>query len=90
MERVRRLASAILGGTLIPVDRVAEQKPCYSGKHKRHGVKVQVIADAAGRLVRASAACPTRPELDFDGQSAEQVRRQHRLPSDLGAEHFSD
>jgi hypothetical protein len=47
-----------LDGTLIPIDRVADQKPYYSGKHKRHGVNVQVIADAAGRLVWASPALP--------------------------------
>ena len=58
MTRIRRLAYAILDGTLIPIDRIADQKPYYSGKHKRHGVNVQVIADAAGRLVWASAALP--------------------------------
>ncbi|WP_435123349.1 transposase family protein [Micromonospora tulbaghiae] len=58
MTRIRLLAYAILDGTLIPIDRVANQKPYYSGKHKRHGVNVQVIADAAGRLVWVSAALP--------------------------------
>jgi len=58
MRRIRQLAYAILDGTLIPIDRVADQKPYYSGKHKRHGVNVQVIADAFGRLVWASAALP--------------------------------
>jgi hypothetical protein len=58
MGRIRTLAYAILDGTLIPIDRVADQKPYYSGKHKRHGVNVQVIADAVGRLVWASAALP--------------------------------
>ncbi|TDC40767.1 transposase family protein [Micromonospora sp. KC213] len=58
MQRIRRLAYAILDGTLIPIDRIADQKPYYSGKHKRHGVNVQVIADAAGRLVWASPALP--------------------------------
>jgi hypothetical protein len=48
----------ILDGTLIPIDRVADQKPYYSGKHRRHGVNVQVFADPAGRLIRASAALP--------------------------------
>jgi hypothetical protein len=38
MRRIRALAYAILDGTLIPIDRVADQKPYYSGKHKRHGV----------------------------------------------------
>jgi hypothetical protein len=58
MKRIRLLAYAILDGTLIPIDRVADQKPYYSGKHKRHGVNVQVIADPAGRLVWASPALP--------------------------------
>jgi DDE superfamily endonuclease/Helix-turn-helix of DDE superfamily endonuclease len=58
MSRVRQLAYAILDGTLIPIDRVHQQKPYYSGKHRRHGMNVQIIADAAGRLVRASAALP--------------------------------
>jgi hypothetical protein len=58
MNRIRQLAYAILDGTLIPIDRVADQKPYYSGKHRRHGVNVQVIADAAGRLIWASPALP--------------------------------
>ncbi|MET8043665.1 transposase family protein [Micromonospora sp. NPDC005215] len=58
MGRIRRLACAILDGTLVPIDRVADQKQYYSGKHKHHGVNVQVIADAAGRLVWASPALP--------------------------------
>ncbi|WP_345478802.1 transposase family protein, partial [Actinoplanes auranticolor] len=58
MQRIRRLAYAIVDGTLIPIDRVADQRPYYSGKHKRHGVNVQVLADPAGRLVWASAALP--------------------------------
>jgi hypothetical protein len=56
--RIGRLAYAILDGTLIPIDRVADQRPYYSGKHKRHGVNVQVIADCKGRLIWASSALP--------------------------------
>jgi hypothetical protein len=56
--RAAKLVHAIIDGTLIPIDRVADQKPYYSGKHKRHGVNVQVLADAAGRLVWASPALP--------------------------------
>jgi hypothetical protein len=56
--RAARLAYAILDGTLVPIDRVTEQKPYYSGKHRRHGVNVQVLADPAGRLVWASPALP--------------------------------
>lgn len=47
MTHIRALAYAILDATLIPIDRVADQKPYYSGKHRRHGVNVQVIADPA-------------------------------------------
>ena len=56
--RAAALAYAILDGTLIPIDRVANQRPYYSGKHHRHGVNVQVLADPAGRLVWASPALP--------------------------------
>jgi hypothetical protein len=58
LRRIGRLAYAILDGTLIPIDRVADQRPYYSGKHKRHGVNVQVIADCTGRLIWASPALP--------------------------------
>jgi hypothetical protein len=56
--RAAQLAFAILDGTLVPIDRVADQKPYYSGKHRRHGVNVQVLADPAGRLIWASPALP--------------------------------
>jgi hypothetical protein len=58
MVRASRLAYVILDGTLIAIDRIADQKPYYSGKHHRHGVNVQVLADPAGRLVWASPALP--------------------------------
>ena len=37
MARIRALAYAILDGTLIPIDRVADQRPYYSGKHNATG-----------------------------------------------------
>jgi len=46
----------ILDGTLIRIDRVAQDRPYYSGKHKRHGVNVQVLADPRGGLLWASPA----------------------------------
>ncbi|NGM15879.1 transposase family protein [Verrucosispora sioxanthis] len=58
MRRITQLVYVILDGTLIPIDRVADQKPYYSGKHKRHGVNVQVIADCKGRLLWASPGLP--------------------------------
>jgi hypothetical protein len=43
-------AFVILDGSLLPIDRVAADWPYYSGKHKRHGMNVQVLADPLGRL----------------------------------------
>lgn len=51
-------AFVILDGTLLPIDRIAADRPFYSGKHKKHGMNVQVIADPAGRLLWASPALP--------------------------------
>jgi hypothetical protein len=51
VERASRLAYTILDGTLIPIDRLADERPYYSGKHKRHGMNVQLPADPMGRLV---------------------------------------
>jgi Helix-turn-helix of DDE superfamily endonuclease len=48
-----RLIYVILDGTLIPIDRVAADRPYYSAKHKRHGVNVRVLADTRGRLLWA-------------------------------------
>lgn len=60
MRRIRWLSYVILDGTLIAIDRIRGHKdrPHYSGKHKRHGVNVQVIADPHGRLVWLSPALP--------------------------------
>jgi hypothetical protein len=48
-----RLIYVILDGTLIPIDRVTEDRPYYSGKHKRHGMNVQILADTRVRAARA-------------------------------------
>lgn len=58
MYLASRLLYTILDGTLIPIDRVAEDRPYYSGKHKRHGLNVQLLADSRGRLLWASPALP--------------------------------
>jgi hypothetical protein len=44
-----RHAYVIVDGTLIPIDRVAADRPFYSGKHKKHGMNLQVIASPARR-----------------------------------------
>jgi hypothetical protein len=33
-------AFVVIGGTLIPIDRVAADRPFYSGKHRRHGMNM--------------------------------------------------
>jgi hypothetical protein len=51
-------AFVLLDGTLLPIDRIATDRPFYSGKHKKHGMNVQVLADPSGRLLWASPALP--------------------------------
>ncbi|MFJ1821238.1 transposase family protein [Streptomyces sp. NPDC088139] len=58
MRTIRTKAFVILDGTLLPIDRVAADTPYYSGKHERHGMNVQVLADPFGRLLWASPALP--------------------------------
>ncbi|MFI6645940.1 transposase family protein [Streptomyces sp. NPDC050504] len=58
MKTARAKAFVILDGTLLPIDRIAADTPYYSGKHKRHGMNVQVLADPFGRLLWASPALP--------------------------------
>ena len=62
MDTARRKAYVVLDGTLIAIDRVGmrtkSDRPYYSGKHKRHGLNVQILTDPAGRLIWASPALP--------------------------------
>ncbi|XRQ10198.1 transposase family protein [Actinomadura welshii] len=51
-------AYLVLDGTLIPIDRVAADRPFYSGKHKKHGMNLQVIATPDGDIVWVSGALP--------------------------------
>src|SRR5580692_1944411 len=51
-------AYVVLDGTLIPIDRVAADRPFYSGKHKRHGMNLQVIASPSGDILWVSGALP--------------------------------
>jgi hypothetical protein len=63
-------------GWALRIDRVAMasggDRPFYSGKHKAHGVTVQVIAGPAGRLIWVS---PTLPGARHDIAAA----REHGL-----------
>ncbi len=62
IEVARRKAFVILDGTLLRIDRVGmasgRDRAFYSGKHKCHGLNVQVIADPIGRLVWISPPLP--------------------------------
>jgi hypothetical protein len=51
-------AYVVLDGTLIPIDRVAADRPFYSGKHRRHEMYLQVIASPAGDILWVSGALP--------------------------------
>ena len=51
-------AYVVMDGTLIPVDRVAADRPFYSGKHRKHGMNLQVIASPGGDIVWVSGPLP--------------------------------
>jgi DDE superfamily endonuclease len=44
----------VVDGTLIPIDRVAADRPFYSGKHRHHGINLQVISAPAGEILWVS------------------------------------
>jgi len=67
----RGVAYVIVDGTLIPIDRVAVDRPFYSGKQKPHGVNLQVIASPDGTILWVS------------GQLPGSTHRRHRRGSDL-------
>jgi len=62
IEVAARKAFVILDGTLLRIDRggmaTGHDRAFYSGKHKAHGLNVQVIADPVGRLVWISPPLP--------------------------------
>jgi hypothetical protein len=64
IEVAQRKAFVILDGTLLRIDRVGmasgRDRAYYSGKHKAHGLNVQVIADPIGRLCGSPRRCPGR------------------------------
>ncbi|WP_406053843.1 transposase [Streptomyces sp. NBC_01077] len=50
----------LLDGTLAECDRVGDSRADYSGKHRKHGVNMQVITDPDGTLVWISPVLPGR------------------------------
>jgi len=51
-------AYVVIDGTLIPIDRVAADRPFYAGKHRRHGMNLQVIASPGGDILWVSGPLP--------------------------------
>jgi DDE superfamily endonuclease/Helix-turn-helix of DDE superfamily endonuclease len=51
-------AYLVIDGTVIPIDRVAADRPFYSGKHRKHGMNLQVIASPGGDIVWVSGPLP--------------------------------
>ncbi|MFI6788877.1 transposase family protein [Nonomuraea sp. NPDC050383] len=51
-------AFVVLDGTLIPIDRVAADRPYYSGKHKKHGMNIQILAAPDGTPLWTSGSLP--------------------------------
>ena len=48
----------VIDGTLIPGGRVAADRPYYSGRHRRHGMNLQVIASPGGGILWVSGPLP--------------------------------
>jgi DDE superfamily endonuclease len=51
-------AHAVLDGTIVPIDRVAADRPSYPGKHRRHGMNLQVIATPDGNILPVPGPLP--------------------------------
>jgi hypothetical protein len=51
-------AYVVIDGTLIRIDRVAADRPFYSGKHRRHGMNLQVICAPDGEILWVSGPLP--------------------------------
>ena len=60
LAQARRAGHAhlVIDGTLIPIDRVAADRPFYSGKHHPHGMNLQVISGPDGDIVWVSGPLP--------------------------------
>jgi hypothetical protein len=48
----------VTDGTLIPIDRVAAARSFCSGRHRRHGMNVQVIASPGGDILWVCGPLP--------------------------------
>jgi hypothetical protein len=48
----------VIDGTLIPIDRVAADRPFYSGKHRKHAMDLQIISSPQSEIVWVSGPLP--------------------------------
>jgi len=53
-------AYVVIDGTLIAIDRVAADRPFYSGKHRHHGMNLQVISAPTARSCGSPARSRAR------------------------------
>src|SRR5215472_15812946 len=51
-------AYLVIDGAIIPIDRVAADRPFYSGKHRRHSMNLQVISAPDGEILWVSGPLP--------------------------------
>ncbi|MFC2624236.1 MAG: transposase family protein [Propionibacterium acidifaciens] len=58
MEDLDASEQVIVDGTLSPCRDWNEQSGLFSGKHRRTGVNLQVVADLTGRLLQVSRPAP--------------------------------
>ena len=60
-DAARDHAYVVLDGTLIAIDRIAADRPFYSGKHKHHGMNLQVIASPLGEVLWVATSARSTP-----------------------------
>jgi hypothetical protein len=60
LRAARRAGQAfvVIDGTLIAIERVAKDRPFYSGRHRRHGMNLQVISAPDGTILWVSGPLP--------------------------------
>lgn len=79
LRRARRKGwgYVIVDGTLIACDRLAADRPFYSGKHKQHGMNIQVVAAPNGEPLWTSWSLPGAVH-DRLGRTGVDDRRAHQ------------
>jgi hypothetical protein len=84
LRRAQRqgIAFVVIDGTLIPIDRVAADRPFCSGKHRMHGMNLQVISSPDGSILWVSGALPGSTHDTAAARISEHPRRAARGGSD--------